>query len=193
MFPAALEHLDAWAFFRHLGSHNICTVEAGNRHFVIANGALMNFTRTAVIRYLLSTFVACLDPFVEELAPRCLSGVQIHSLIFSEPSRLRFIRCSAFENCTRLASITIPPTVEVIETEAFRYCLSLHGVRIGTGSRLRLIEKKAFYDCMHIDPIDVPSSAKVRGLFCVLATVYDEDGSKRKRVQFMTRRRRRVI
>jgi hypothetical protein len=187
LLPASLEDFDGNAFFARLRGDEVYTVDPGNRHFVIAQSALMNVSRTSMIRYFgFPSGIIRLDPMVEEVGPDCFACLAIRGFVFSEPSRLRFIRRSAFESCHHLASITIPPSVEVIETKAFRSGLRLQEVRIGTGSRLRLIEKKAFDQCTWLQPIDVPSSAKIRGTFSVLATVYDEDGSRRKRVQFVT-------
>jgi hypothetical protein len=57
---------------------------------------------------------------------------------------------------------------------------------MATGSQLQLIENRAFVGCKHLSPVDVPSSATDSGLFERVAEVFDEDGSKRIRVRFVT-------
>jgi hypothetical protein len=146
----------------------------------------MNFARTRVIRYFGEMPIAPLDSMVEELAPVCYAGLPIQSFTFSEPSGLRFIGRAAFAYCNRLGAITIPSRVEVIANAAFSGCQALREVRIGTGSHLRVIENGAFQRCIYLQPVDVPSFAMIRGRFNVMATVYDEDGSKRRRVKFIS-------
>jgi hypothetical protein len=109
----------------------------------------------------------------------------MRQLTFSAPSRLRFIRATAFAFAHYLPLIVIPSTVEVIAERAFYTCFGLQEVRFETGSHLQLIEKDAFDGCMFLGPIDVPSRATILGVFKVIAQVYDEDGSDRTRVQFL--------
>jgi hypothetical protein len=185
MLPASLEFIGEYAFFRYSwDQHASYAIEAGNRHFTVYRGAIMNFARTSVIRYFGGVPIAPLDSMIEELARFSLAGFPIQFFTFSEPSRLRLIGHSAFTYCNRLSSIAIPSAVEVIAKRAFYKCKALREVRIGTGSHLRLIGKHAFDGCRSLQPVDVPWLAAIRCSFKVMATVYDEDGSKRVRVKF---------
>jgi hypothetical protein len=60
----------------------------------------------------------------------------------------------------------------------------LQEVQIATGSQLQLIEQEAFDSGVYLQPVDVPSAATIRGRYDVMASVYDQDGSARTRVQF---------
>jgi hypothetical protein len=190
MFPDSLESLDPWDFFpdRSARAQRIYAIEPGNRHLIVVSGAVMNFSRTSLIRYCGGLPVPPLDSRVEELARCSFSHVPMTTFTFSEHSRLRFIGPCAFIYCKRLRSITIPSTVEVIGTRAFQFCQALRAVRIEMGSQLRLIERGAFDSCETLEPIEVPSPAKIQGAFRVLGTGRDEWGFERMRVQFPARK-----
>jgi hypothetical protein len=187
MLPMSLESIDA-SWFDRCNWHEpaVYAIEPGNRHFTVAAGAIMNFARTSVIRYFGETPIAPLDSMVKELAPLSFAHLPIESFTFGEPSQLRLIGHDAFTGCNRLGSIAIPSTVEVIAKRAFCYCEALQEVRIGARSRLRLIGRGAFEGSPCLQPVDVPWFATIRGCFEVMATVYDEDGSKRTRVRFIS-------
>ena len=63
---------------------------------------------------------------------------------------------SAFEECESLTSITIPSTVEVIESFAFRSCTELSNVRLHEG--LKKIDAEAFAGCLSLEQILIPST-----------------------------------
>jgi hypothetical protein len=149
---------------------------------------LMNFVRTSVIRHFgLFESAVTLDPAVEEIGPRSFSDHTMATFTFPEPSRVRMIGAYAFANCGSLVWLTIPSSVKVIENAAFHDCRSPQAVRIATGSQLRLIGTQAFGKCSSMPPVDVPSDAEIQGRHRALAKVRHVDGSKRSRVQFLTR------
>lgn len=65
---------------------------------------------------------------------------------------------SAFEECTSLKTVIIPPSVRTICKNAFENCKSLERVVLGEG--LETIEKWAFYGCEALGDISVPKSVK---------------------------------
>jgi hypothetical protein len=193
-FPASLDYIDVCHFFPARASTvwqwspPIYAVERGNPHFSVVDGALMTSSGTHVIRYFNRTPVPPLDWRVEELGARCFSDLPMTSFTFSTQARLRIIGSNAFMSCTKLRSITIPSTVELIGWRAFGHCVALARVWIETVSQLRLIEREAFDYCETLEPIDVPSSATIRGAFKVLGMITDEEGSNRLRVRFTRRK-----
>jgi hypothetical protein len=157
----------------------------GNRHLAVVGSAIMNFARSSLILYCGSSDVT-IGSTVEEISPGCFFDMSmVGKLTFSAPSRLRFIRASAFAFCAPISLIVFPLTVEVIAERAFFRCRELQEVRFETGSQLQLIEEDAFNGCFSLGPIDVPSRATILGVFKVIAQVRDEDGSDRTRVQFL--------
>jgi hypothetical protein len=194
IFPHSLEYIDARLFFRFARTarrHPISetyAVESENPHFAIAEFTLMHFSRTSVMRYFGSEFVPQIDSGIEEFGPDSFSATRVTSLAFDDMSSLRVIGRRAFADCRYLESITIPPSVRVIDEGAFRDS-SVQQVRFATRSQLQMIQPKAFYGCHYLQPVDVPASARIRGLFQVVVKVcYDEAGLTRTRVWFITPR-----
>ena len=73
----------------------------------------------------------------------------------------------AFENCTKLKSVTIPDTVEDIRNSAFRGsdgtasfkgCENLETVNFSNNSKLTSISEYAFYGCEKLTKINIPNS-----------------------------------
>jgi hypothetical protein len=192
-FPPSLEFIHGVKFCQRRDSQKptppraLYTFDPDNRHFAMVGPTLMNFAGTSVIRHFGRWQSAItLDPAVEELGPRSFMDHRMSTFTFAEPSRVRLIRTWAFAGCGDLTSLTIPSSVWIIEAGAFEGCTGLQEVRIAPGSQLRLVGTRAFHMCIYLDPVDVPSRAKIRGLHEVLAKVRDVDGSKRKRVKFLT-------
>jgi hypothetical protein len=189
--PASLEYIDPSAFFTSTiasicGGGPTYQVAPGNTHFAMVGAALMNFARTSVIRHFDPDAAGTIDLSVEELGPSAFACHAFRSFLFPEPSRLRVIGREAFNSCLYVSAITIPSAVQVIGEYAFSCCFSLQEVRIASRSQLRLIENRAFFRCMQLGAVDVPSSATISDLFERVADVFDQDGSKRIRVRFVT-------
>jgi hypothetical protein len=165
-------------------------VDPANTHFTVVDRTLMNFTRTSVIYSFAQDSDFALGSTVEQLGAFSFAWSGINTFTVVEPSRLRVIARSAFLSCPHFVSIVIPSTVEVIEQCAFQHCLALREVVFAAGSRLRLIEAEAFSDCYCLQPVRVQRSAKICGLFAVVAEVSDTDGSQQIQVQFLRPRMR---
>ena len=65
---------------------------------------------------------------------------------------------SAFYQCTKLSSITLPNSTKRIGHSAFRYCSSLN--KVSLGSSLNYINEYAFADCKKLDNVTLPESLK---------------------------------
>lgn len=57
-----------------------------------------------------------------------------------------------------LNSVTIPESVEVLDSCVFAYCERLSDVRFQGNSRLRYIGSEGFYECRALEHIDIPDS-----------------------------------
>jgi hypothetical protein len=185
--PQSLEFIDGLHFFASFHLRYYCPpiiVASGNRHFAVSGHYLMNYSRTSVVRYFGYESEIVLDSTVEELGPRSFRATDMTIFLFPATSRLRIIGACAFDSCTELSAIIIPPTVRVIGEAAFLHCSLLQEVRFASKSQLRVIEEDAFYFCRSLQPVDVPASAKIRGLFALLEKVRDEHGARYIRVRF---------
>jgi hypothetical protein len=69
-----------------------------------------------------------------------------------------YIDGSAFAQCSSLASISIPSTVQKLGRECFGRCGALQIVTFESGSRPSCIEDRAFSDCPSLGSICIPSS-----------------------------------
>jgi hypothetical protein len=185
-FPPSLECIDDLDACRSAPRISLF-VEAGNRHFMMVDGTLMNFAGTTALRYFGDDSHAVLDSKVEELACYSFMNRSMSTFTCAEPSRLRVIRDSAFWCCLSLAAVMIPSTVEEIGKRAFARCRSLREVVFAMHSQLRVIESLAFLECPCLQPVDVPYDAMICGEYRRLAEVRGADGAKRQRVEFLDR------
>ena len=71
-------------------------------------------------------------------------------------SNITSIGSYAFQNCSRLQSITIPEGVTRIENYAFQYCSSLQSISIPEG--VTKIDSNTFSNCSSLQNITIPSS-----------------------------------
>ncbi len=66
------------------------------------------------------------------------------------------IGSSAFKNCKKLVSVTLPDTVTAISSFAFTYCTALK--EIDLGNSLKTIAMSAFYECSALEEIIMPDT-----------------------------------
>ena len=92
---------------------------------------------------------------------RCSS---LTTVTFEKESQLKTIGgdyyYGAFSDCTALASIEIPASVETIGNTAFSDCSSLATVTFEKGSRLKTIGNNAYYRCTSLTSIEIPASVE---------------------------------
>ena len=72
----------------------------------------------------------------------------------------------AFDGCSRLASVTIPGTVETVGSEAFSYCSALEKVTIRKG--VKEIGKNAFRSCGRLASVTIPGTVETIGDYAFL-------------------------
>lgn len=82
-----------------------------------------------------------------------VSNTDISACEIHEDTRIIYTR--AFQNCTKLTSITIPDSVTGINNLAF-YSSKLTNISIGNG--LRYIGANAFFECSNLTDITIPNS-----------------------------------
>ncbi|SOC03983.1 leucine-rich repeat protein [Pseudobutyrivibrio ruminis] len=85
----------------------------------------------------------------------------IANLDFASGSRLRSIATDAFQNCTSIASISFPETLEGIGNYSFLGCTKLASVSFGDNSALTTIGTEAFYNCTSLTSITIPENVTV--------------------------------
>ncbi len=83
------------------------------------------------------------------------SCANLETVTFKEGSKLQKIAARAFENCSKLHSVSLPDSVQTIEENGFAYCKDLGLVDLGNG--LKNIEQYAFYDS-GVTRIHIPDS-----------------------------------
>ena len=69
------------------------------------------------------------------------------------PITLQSIGSSAFEKCAALTSIVIPAAVKEIDSDAFRECSLLEKVELSVG--LKSIDGGAFQKCVSLREVDI--------------------------------------
>ena len=71
------------------------------------------------------------------------SCANLETVTFKAGSKLQKIAARAFENCSKLQSISLPDSVQTIEEKGFAYCKNLGTVDLGNG--LKEIDNYTFY------------------------------------------------
>ena len=89
--------------------------------------------------------------------------------IFTIPSTVTVIEESTFENCTGLASISIPEGIQTIGDRAFFGCSGLTTITLPT--TLTTIGNTAFGNCFELTSIVIPESVQTLGE-CAFVTCY---------------------
>ena len=86
---------------------------------------------------------------------RCSSLI---SISFQEPLILTTIKGSAFSDCKKLKSISIPSSVQIINIGAFQNCSSLISVSFQEPSNLNAIYGGVFYECSKLKSLTILSN-----------------------------------
>lgn len=113
------------------------------------------------------------------------SCANLETVTFKAGSKLQKIAARAFENCSKLQSISLPDSVQTIEEKGFAYCKNLGTVDLGNGlkeidnytfyhsgvTRIRIpdstteVGKCAFAGCENLSDIEIPDSVEAIGGF----------------------------
>jgi hypothetical protein len=108
----------------------------------------------------------CICSSVEVLGESCFADCRhLRIVTFAGDSKLKELRCSAFEGCEKLLAICLPASVEVIGQSCFSGCSSLWDVTFAAESRLLRIERFAFFDCILLRSICIPGSVRMVSAF----------------------------
>jgi Flp pilus assembly protein protease CpaA len=107
-----------------------------------------------------STFVGCTGlPVIDNLRyadTYLVEAVDKTKSTYNIKEETRFIGANAFENCSRLTSVTIPNRVTSIGGCAFYYCSSLASITIPNS--VTSIGNAAFMNCSKLKSITIPNS-----------------------------------
>ena len=74
---------------------------------------------------------------------------------------IKGIDMDAFNSCKKLVSLTLPNTVEFINSRAFAYCRMLRTVNFS--NKLTIIGNEAFYGCKCLNNVELPDSVTYIG------------------------------
>lgn len=88
------------------------------------------------------------------------SCANLETVTFKAGSKLQKIAARAFENCSKLQSISLPDSVQTIEEKGFAYCKNLGAVDFGNG--LKEIDNYAFCDS-GVTRVRIPDSTTAVG------------------------------
>ncbi len=160
--PSSVTSIGNEAFFQCYGLMNI-TVDETNAVYQSINGNLYSKDGTVLIVYTSgktgTTFVILnsVTTIGDYAFDNCskLTSITI-------PSSVTTIGMRAFQNCDNLTNVTIPNSVTTIEDWAFAYCDKLANVTIpdsitGIGSHV-------FYNCSNLTSVTIPDSVGTIGM-----------------------------
>lgn len=85
----------------------------------------------------------------------CQSLTHVHL-----PSGLVCLDTELFSYCSQLKQIEIPSHIKEVRCSAFQGCCNLESVSFHEGSELEKIEKKAFLDCVKLKNINLPQGLR---------------------------------
>lgn len=184
--PAIVNSIESTAF-RSMNSLSSITVDADNAYYSSdENGVLFNKDKSVLLLY------PCANALTEYEIPASVTEIsdyafydaaKLSEISFADNSRLTAIGYRAFDNCSELAEIVLPETVEYIgygafescssltsihipdavtalNSSTFSYCTSLESITFGDDSRLSVIDVNAISSCNALEEITIPARVK---------------------------------
>ena len=158
--PASVETIGA-AAFKGCTSLATVTFESGSKLTTIGGGYYYSSSR-----YYYGAFSDCsklaaieIPASVETIGATAFKGCSsLATVTFESGSKLTTIGggyyysssryyYGAFSDCSKLAAIEIPASVETIQDCAFSQCTALEKIEFGENSMLKTIGQMAFYEC----------------------------------------------
>lgn len=130
--PASITSLGILAFLDCIGISAI-TVDPANPNFSSLDGVLFNKNRSTLIQY-----------------PQARPGPYV------VPATVTGITSSAFQNCRRLTTVTLPVGLTTISDSTFASCHDL--VHVGLPASLTIIGNSAFFQCASLVGITIPAA-----------------------------------
>ena len=88
-------------------------------------------------------------------------GCKINDIKF--PEHLRYIGDKAFENCENLVSVEIPPSVDEVDTAAFRDCKNLRNIKFP--NNITFIGDETLAGCSNLRTVVLPASVRLGKIF----------------------------
>jgi hypothetical protein len=178
--PRFVDAIDGSAF----ADSGVCEIRvaAGNRHFRVFGEFLVNSEGTSSVRYFGRGYRVLINREIEMLGPGSFASCHaLRTIEFESGSKLRSIGKGAFEKCSKLYSISIPPSTQVLSDSCFRKCPSLQTIRFDWGSKLSRIESGSLSRCSAFRSVFLPVSKKgeagidLSGLIDVDVVWYESD------------------
>ncbi|MCT4507947.1 MAG: leucine-rich repeat protein [Tepidibacter sp.] len=157
--PESVQIINEWAFS---GCDKLAgiNIDKNNANYSDINGVLFNKDKTVLIQYLDQRGNQYTVPEgVTKLAKGAFASTKVTSVTL--PESLEIIGFSAFEKCYDLALIEIPQSVTTLDHFAFASCKSLESVTIPNG--VKSIGNNAFKSCDNLKSITISSSVESIG------------------------------
>ena len=107
--------------------------------------------------------IGCVYPAHQAVDPTMSGDLVIPSTIMGLP--VRRVNANAFTACTRLTSITFPPTLREVGPKAFSLCTSLTNVTFlgSSDSGVEVVCEQAFTNCVSLQSVKFPASFRRLG------------------------------
>lgn len=186
--PASVNSIGSEAF-RLIYNLASITVDADNAYYSSdENGVLFNKDKSVLLLYPCASaddlFTYEVPASVTEISEYAFYNVsKLSEISFADNSRLTAIGYCAFGNCSELAEIVLPETVEyiggsafsdcsslvsihipdavtVLNLSTFSNCTSLESITFGDDSRLSVIDSNAISSCNALEEITIPARVK---------------------------------
>lgn len=90
---------------------------------------------------------------ITNIGSNALTGCM--NLKFINIPKLEIIKYYTFSQCINLISITLPNTVEIIDTGAFHYCTNIKSIIFP--ENIKVIKSYAFWWCINLECIIIPN------------------------------------
>lgn len=84
---------------------------------------------------------------------------------FSEAEKLTEINYAAFQNCSKLTTITFPPYLKVIGNSAFKNCTVLDNLKFTDNESLERINDNSFQNCQNLKILDFTDNINLKFIY----------------------------
>ena len=158
-------------------------VEEGSAYFYSDSGVLYNADKTILISYPISregTAYTVL-PTVKTITTEAFAkNVNIETVVL--PAGLIEINASAFSECSKLKSVNVPNTVQLIDDWAFSNCTALTDLVFEMGGTGKMVVGKYAFQYIAATDVVLPATMSIVGNYVFsgskLTNVTFEEGSK---------------
>lgn len=156
--PANVSSIDGSAFF---GCDRIekFEIDEANQHFTVIVGVIFNKEKTKIIAFPSGSKVKHynIPDGVKIIGKSAFSSAEIESI--SLPDSLEVIEEDAFGFCINLTKLDIPDSVTEIGEQAFKNCVNLQ--KISLSKNITILRRLLFAGCRNLKVLEVPSSVKI--------------------------------